>query len=72
MLIKLNTPADKVDEIINAMPSLKRPTVSDLYKTGYYAVESVVDKKEVNLLIPKLKNLGAEDILELRINKIVY
>ena len=50
----------------------KNPTVSKLYKSEYYAVETVVSKSEVNILIPKLKSLGAEDILEMDIMKIVH
>jgi ATP phosphoribosyltransferase len=72
VLIDMNVPADKLDNVIEALPSMKRPTVSQLYKSDYYAVETVVSKNEVNLLIPKLKALGAEDILEMDISKIVY
>ena len=50
---------------------MKNPTISKLYNSGYYAVESVVDKSQINLLIPRLKKAGAEDILELAISKIV-
>lgn len=72
VLLDMNVPADKLDTVIEALPSMKRPTVSQLYKSDYYAVETVVNKSEVNLLIPKLKELGAEDILEMDISKIVY
>jgi ATP phosphoribosyltransferase len=53
------------------LPSMKRPTLSKLYSTDYYAIETVVDRSQVNLLIPLLKKSGAEDILELAISKIV-
>jgi len=72
VLLDMNVPADKLDAVIDALPSMKRPTVSQLYKSDYYAVETVVNKSEVNILIPKLKNLGAEDILEMDISKIVH
>ncbi|MDI3540074.1 MAG: phosphoribosyltransferase [Methanolobus sp.] len=72
VLLDMNVPADRLDSVIEALPSMKRPTVSQLYKSDYYAVETVVNKSEVNLLIPKLKALGAEDILEMDISKIVY
>lgn len=72
VLLDMNVPADKLDIVIEALPSMKRPTVSQLYKSNYYAVETVVNKSEVNLLIPRLKELGAEDILEMDISKIVY
>lgn len=72
VLIDMNVPMPKLEEVISALPSLKRPTVSQLYGADYYAVETVVNKSDVNILIPKLKALGAEDILELDISKIVH
>lgn len=71
VLIDMNVPVDKIDEVIAILPSMKNPTISKLYNSGYYAVESVVDRSQINLLIPKLKKAGAEDILELAISKIV-
>ena len=68
---RAGVPADRIDEVIAVLPSMKNPTISKLYNSGFYAVESVVDRSEVNLLIPKLKKAGAEDILELAISKIV-
>jgi ATP phosphoribosyltransferase len=71
VLIKMNVPEQRLQEIIAILPAAKSPTISHLYGTDYYAVESVVIKSEINLLIPKLKRHGAEDILELPISKIV-
>lgn len=71
VLIDLNVPEDKIEDVISILPSMKNPTISKLYNSGYYAVESVVDRSQVNLLIPRLKKAGAEDILELAISKIV-
>ena len=71
VLIKLNIPQEKLADIITLLPTMKAPSVSKLYNTNYYAVESVVEKEQINELIPKLKRFGAEDILELGINKIV-
>jgi ATP phosphoribosyltransferase len=70
-LIKMNVPEKKLKEIIAILPTMKAPSVAKLYDTDYYAVESVVAKAQINELIPKLKQHGAEDILELSINKIV-
>ncbi len=71
VLIKLNVPEKGLATIIGLLPTMKAPSISKLYNTDYYAVESVVAKGQVNELIPKLKQHGAEDILELAINKIV-
>ncbi|MGZ4863475.1 MAG: ATP phosphoribosyltransferase [Halobacteriota archaeon] len=70
-LIKMNVPKSKLKEIIAILPTMKAPSVAKLFETDYYAVESVVAKEQVNELIPKLKQHGAEDILELSISKIV-
>jgi ATP phosphoribosyltransferase len=57
VLIDMNVPADKLDAVIDALPSMKHPTVSQLYKSDYYAVETVISKNDINILIPKLKSL---------------
>ena len=71
VLLKLNVPAARLDAIIKALPAMKSPTVSQLFGGDYYAIETVAVKATVNVLIPELKKLGAEDILELPISKIV-
>ena len=58
------------DAVIDLLPSMKAPTVSPLAHGGY-AIETVVEKRGVNRLIPELKAAGASDILELPISKIV-
>jgi len=71
VLLKMNVPEDEIKDVIAILPSMKNPTISKLYNSGYYAVETVVDRSLVNLLVPQLKKAGAEDILELVISKIV-
>jgi ATP phosphoribosyltransferase len=70
VLIKLNVAADRLDEVLAVVPSMKAPTVAPL-SDGGYAIETVVEKRGVNRLIPHLKGAGATDILELPISKIV-
>jgi ATP phosphoribosyltransferase len=70
VLIKLNVGADQLDAVVAVVPSMKSPTVSPLTDGGF-AIETVVDKRGVNRLIPELKAAGASDILELPISKIV-
>ncbi len=72
VLLDMNVPADKLNDVIAALPAMKMPTVSKLYNSEYYAIETVVEKDGVNILIPELKRIGAEDILELDISKIVH
>ncbi|MCQ8902543.1 MAG: ATP phosphoribosyltransferase [Methanothrix sp.] len=70
-LLKMNVSEKNIEQVISILPSMKHPTISKLYNSGYYAIESVVDKNDINLLIPQLKKAGASDILELDISKIV-
>lgn len=71
VLLKLNVAAEKLQDVVSVLPSMKAPTVSGLHGGSYFAVETVVPKSGVNELIPLLKNKGAEDIIELPISKIV-
>ena len=70
VLIKMNVGEADLAAVIGAVPAMKSPTVSQLQEGGY-AVETVVDKDQVNRLIPLLKERGATDILEIPISKIV-
>jgi len=72
VLVKMNVPAESLDEVIDLLPSMKAPTVNELFGGNGYAVESVVPKTEINILIPELCDVGASDIIELAISKIVH
>ena len=72
VLVKLNVGSSDLDKIIKLVPSMKAPTVSKLHGDGGYAVETVVAKREINILIPALKDAGASDIIELPLSKIVH
>jgi ATP phosphoribosyltransferase len=71
VLVKLNVDEHKVDDVVALLPAMRAPTVSPLAEPGYFAVETIVQKSAINTLIPKLKALGAEDIVELPVTKIV-
>jgi ATP phosphoribosyltransferase len=72
VLLKLNVVAPKLEAVVAVLPALKAPTVSELAGGDGYAVETVVPKSEVNVLIPALKDRGATDIIELPLSKIVH
>jgi len=78
VLLSMNVAEDLLKDVMSVLPAMKRPTISQLYDSDinqqrkrYYAVETVVSKREVNILIPMLKSMGAEDIIEIDITKIV-
>jgi ATP phosphoribosyltransferase len=72
VLVKLNVSEADLDRVIGLLPSMKSPTVSKLFGEGGYAVETVVPKGKINILIPALKDGGATDIIELSLAKIVH
>ena len=71
VLVKLNVGEANFEKVLAVLPSAKSPTVSRL-ASGDYAVESVVQKRTINTVIPALKDAGATDILELPISKIIH
>lgn len=71
VLVKMNVPADALQAVIDVLPSAKVPTVNELFGGAGYAVETVVSKDKINILIPELVERGATDILEMGIAKIV-
>lgn len=70
VLLKLNVSAEQFAEVLAVLPSMKSPTVSELAGGGY-AVETVVEKRTINVIIPALSDAGATDLLEIPISKIV-
>lgn len=73
VLVKLNV-VDRValDKVIGLLPAMKSPTVNELHGGAGFAVETVVPKSEINVLIPDLRDVGATDILEIPLSKIVH
>lgn len=71
VLLLMNVSKDRLDEVISALPAMKRPTVNQLHNSHYLEISTVVEKSQVNLLLPQLKARGAEDILEMEISKII-
>lgn len=71
VLVKLNVSDASYAAVLKVLPAAKSPTVSKL-ASGDWAVESVVEKRLVNTVIPALKDAGATDILELPISKIIH
>ncbi len=72
VLVKLNVgDAVALDKVIGLLPSMKAPTVNELHGGAGFAVETVVPKSDINVLIPELRDVGASDILELPLAKIV-
>ena len=70
--LKMNAPKKSLARIIQAIPALRNPTVSPLSTAGWVALETIIDERVVREIIPQLKALGAEGIVEYPLNKVVY
>jgi ATP phosphoribosyltransferase len=70
VLLKVNVAAGQRDAVLGVLPSAKSPTVNQL-ANGDFAIETVVEKRGINRLIPDLRAAGATDLLEIPITKIV-
>lgn len=71
VMLKLNTPKDKLETIVAMLPSITAPTVSDLYNEDWLSIESVIEESVVRELIPQLLKAGAVGILEYSLNKVL-
>lgn len=70
--LKMNLPGGKLSDLLKALPALRNPTISQLATAGWIAVETIIDESVVREIIPQLKALGAEGIIEYPLNKVVY
>jgi ATP phosphoribosyltransferase len=71
VMLKMNVHSENLTKVINLLPALRQPTISNLCADNWVAVESVVDEKVVRTLICELQEAGAEGILEFPMNKII-
>jgi len=71
VMLEMNVPREKFDRIVNILPCMRSPTVAPLYGEKGFAVKIAVKRSEVVKLIPRLKKLGATDILEYEFRKVV-
>lgn len=70
--LKMNVSQANLQKVLNALPALKNPTISKLSQEGWWAVEVILDESQARELIPRVKRLGAEGIVEYPLNKVVY
>src|SRR5437763_7126964 len=70
--LKMNIEEKRLAGLLESLPALRRPTISNLSQAGWVAVETIIDEHVVRELIPQLKAAGAEGIIEYPLNKVVY
>lgn len=69
--LKMNIRKVDLDKIMEILPAMKRPTISELIGNEWVALETIIDEKVVRTIIPQLKKSGAEDIIEYPLNKVI-
>lgn len=69
--LKMNVLEKNLNKVISILPAMKKPTVSSLFQTGWFDVDTIIDEKIVRILIPKLKEAGAQGIVEYPLNKVI-
>lgn len=70
--LKMNLEEKQLQSLLATLPSLRQPTISPLATPGWVAIETVIDERIAREIIPTLKLLGAEGIIEYPLNKVVY
>lgn len=70
--LKMNVPKKNLKKIISLLPALREPTISNLSQENWCALETIINEFDVRRLIPRLKEAGAEGIIEYPLNKVIY
>ena len=70
--LKMNVSRKNLKSVLDLLPAVRKPTISELSETGWCALETIIDEKTVRHLIPDLKKAGAEGIIEYSLNKLIY
>lgn len=70
--LKMNLPRKALEGLVKALPALRNPTISHLSNPEWVAIETIIDESVVREIIPQLKAMGAEGIVEYPLNKVVY
>ena len=69
--LKMNLPHEKMEDVMNILPSLNAPTVARLHNSEWVSVEVIVESRRVRDLIPDLISAGAQGIIEYPLNKVI-
>ena len=69
--LKMNVPEESFKRIMSLLSSMHSPTISQLSDAGWFAIEVIIDERIVRDLIPKLRSVGAEGIIEYPLNKVI-
>ena len=69
--LKMNIAEDNLEDLIQILPSMRNPTIASLSQEGWFAIETMIDQHICRDLIPELRRIGAEGIIEYTLNKVI-
>jgi ATP phosphoribosyltransferase len=69
--LKMNVPKGDLEKVVEILPSITAPTISNLYQSDWFAVETIISEEVVRDIIPKLQKRGAVGIIEYPLNKVI-
>ena len=69
--LKMNIETSKIEDVLNLLPAMRRPTISQLAEPEWSAIETIIDESVVRDIVPELKRAGAEAIIEYPLNKVI-
>ena len=70
--LKMNAKEKDLEKVLSVLPALQNPTIAPLAQEGWVAIETVINEGVVRTLIPRLKDAGAQGIIEYALNKLIY
>lgn len=70
--LKMNVSQKNLQAVLDILPAMKKPTISHLTEKGWFDVDTIIDEKTVRRIIPRLKEAGAQGIIEYPLNKVIY
>jgi ATP phosphoribosyltransferase len=69
--LKMNVSKEDLKKVVEILPSITAPTISNLYQSEWFAVETIISEAVVRDIIPKLQKRGAVGIIEYPLNKVI-
>ena len=69
--LMLNVEKQNLERVLGVLPALKKPTISHLSDDNWLALNTIIEEATVRVIIPRLKEAGAQGIVEYPLNKIV-
>ncbi len=71
VMVEVNVSQENLDEIIDVLPAMRKPTVSSLHDEKGYAVKAAVQRKKLPRLVPRIKQKGGTDVVVSELSQLI-